>query len=723
MAAAQLGPAEREAFLEQECGEDHSLRNSVCSLLHYDGVNGRVLDQDLPGLLEGIAAWMETDNDQGEPFQVGPYRVTERLGSGGMGTVFLAQQESPKRKVALKILHPGLVDDLGKKRFHREIQVLAMLRHPGIAQVYETGTMESPFGSVPYFAMEWVRGRDLKSSVFAKELSRAEVLRLFLQVCDAVQYAHAQGVVHRDLKPPNILMDEHGNPKVLDFGVALVQHPDFAEVSLVTEPGALIGTLSSMSPEQCSQGAVAVDHRTDVYSLGALLCELLSGSPPYDLRGLSLTAAIQVIHRTPPEIPPAGSPKLPRPLLAILAKSLEKDADRRYRTVNCMASDVQRYLDGQPISATPPSWWRRMVLLATRHPAWATAAICSVIVVGALGLTALLVTYMNRDPVGIRLDLNSNLAQLKARSGNVLHSWYGGRDGGIPMAGVFERPAEYGGGKVAGLVYDLACTDRSVAGQLCFYDVDDPSVLEWSSSELGMEHPPSVVAYGPETSLSATKFLAADFFPESPGIELAYSQGLSPHSAQAIRIVNLRGDLLYEVWHDGAIDSFRWLEGPRKLLVSAVNSAGVDGGWAMRGHPELAGDWPAVVFCLEPKLGYRNSEQWVVEPGRAGEATLMWYRWLGPAEALVALPSCRLSLTEPGSGQDGQSFSMAEIRFDCRKSDDVVRFKFGILIDEHGEIVQSVESDRYRACAQLNPMPPVEAFRFFDYEDLPGELD
>jgi eukaryotic-like serine/threonine-protein kinase len=332
---------------------------------------------------------------------VGPYRLLQRIGEGGMGDVWLAEQTRPvHRQVALKVLKAGLDTAQVVARFEAERQALALMSHPAIAQVFDGGATRE---GRPYFAMEYVRGEPITGYCARHRLGIRQRIDLFLEVCDGVQHAHQKGVIHRDLKPSNILVterDDHAVPKIIDFGVAKATTLSLTERTLHTEFGSLIGTPEYMSPEQADMSAIDVDTRTDVYALGVVLYELLTGVLPFDSKTLR-ERPLDEVRRTIREIdPPRPSTRLtliakggetqggnrttttPGELRGdldwITMRALEKDRARRYGSASDLAADLRRHLDNLPIVASPPSTVYRIQKFVRRHRVGALSAAAAV---------------------------------------------------------------------------------------------------------------------------------------------------------------------------------------------------------------------------------------------------------------------------------------------------------------------------------------------------------
>ncbi len=313
---------------------------------------------------------------------IGRYELRGVLGRGGMATVYRATQDHPRRDVALKVMKYDLAPGPAQQRFHHEIDILGRLKHPGIAQIFETGTVDIGFGLQPYFAMELVEGRKLTDYAEEQNLSLRQRLELFAKVCDAVEYAHQKGVIHRDLKPSNILvLDEAGTkekdipavfsfvpqPKILDFGVARAMNADLSLSLQPTEVGQLVGTLPYMSPEQAAGNPDEIDTRSDVYTLGVIGYLLLGGRLPYEVTGRPLAEAVRIVREK--NIVPLGTicKGLRGDLETIMGKALERDKTRRYASVTALLEDIRRHLHDEPIAARSPSAGYQLRKFVRRH--------------------------------------------------------------------------------------------------------------------------------------------------------------------------------------------------------------------------------------------------------------------------------------------------------------------------------------------------------------------
>jgi serine/threonine protein kinase len=319
------------------------------------------------------------------PASIGGYRIVRLLGEGGMGAVYEAEQQQPQRTVALKVIRAGYATSEMLRRFENETRALGRLQHPGIAQIYEAGTAQTPFGQQPYFAMELVHGQALLPYCEEHQLNARQRLEMVAKICDALQHAHQRGLIHRDLKPANILVDESGQPKTLDFGVARLTDSD-AQATRQTEIGQIIGTLGYMSPEQVLGEPAEIDTRSDVYALGVILYELLAGKGPY-LLGRQIHEVIRTIREEEPSRLSSVNRIYRGDVETIVAKALEKDKTRRYASAAELAADIRRYLQDEPITARPSSAAYQLQKFARRNKALVTG-VAAVFVVLVLGMVA-----------------------------------------------------------------------------------------------------------------------------------------------------------------------------------------------------------------------------------------------------------------------------------------------------------------------------------------------
>lgn len=302
------------------------------------------------------------------PQQIGPYQIERVIASGGMGTVYEALQQQPRRTVALKVMKHGIVSRSALRRFEYESQVLARLQHHGIAQVYDAGIHDDGGDPVPYFTMEYIPGaRTLTEFAREEALDTRGRLQLFVEICDAVHHGHQRGIIHRDLKPSNILVGADGRPKIIDFGVARSTDADLAVTSVQTIVGQLVGTVQYMSPEQCQADPGDIDTRSDVYSLGVVLYELLTESMPYDVMGKPIHDATHIVREVQPRRPSAIRHVLKGDIETIVMKALEKNRERRYQSASELAGDIRRYFRHEPIAARPPSFAYQLRMFVRRN--------------------------------------------------------------------------------------------------------------------------------------------------------------------------------------------------------------------------------------------------------------------------------------------------------------------------------------------------------------------
>ncbi len=402
-AALERTEEERARLLDERCAADPTLRREVLELLALaDDADSRDLFSEtgvaaardrLELLVEGVdepdGAWL--------PERIGGYRIVRSLGSGGMGVVYEAEQESPRRRVAVKLLHPLHATPERRRRFRREAEMLGRLQHPGIAQILEAGFFDAGRGAQPFLAMELVHGDDLRRHCDRARLDVRGRLGILARVGDAVHAAHERGVIHRDLKPENVLVDAHGQPKVLDFGVARASSSSAFLSTMVTEEGQLVGTLSYMAPEQLRSSPDALDARADVYALGVLGFELLTGRLPHDVADLPISAAVARLAEA--DVPRAGefAPALRGDVETILGKALEAEPARRYPTAAAFVDDLRRWLGDRPIEARPPTRVYRARKFVRRHRGLTLGAAATLLTLCAGLAVAVVLADRERD--------------------------------------------------------------------------------------------------------------------------------------------------------------------------------------------------------------------------------------------------------------------------------------------------------------------------------------
>ncbi|MEK6643885.1 MAG: serine/threonine-protein kinase [Planctomycetota bacterium] len=680
--------AERPALLSDRCGSDGGLRAEVESLLEHD-VRAE------PAFLVPKEIG-EFRTDQADPLigcVVAGYTIKEAIARGGMGTVYLAEQVKPRRDVALKVLQAAFWTRSAEKRFDAESHILGYLRHTNIAQVYEAGTHRSETGAtIHYFAMEYVPdARPITKYADEHSLTQKVRLELFLQLCDAVAYGHQKGVIHRDLKPANVLVGvDHIAPgdspgakwgrgivKVIDFGIARTVDSDIAATTMHTEAGQLLGTLAYMSPEQCAADPSQIDATTDIYSLGMILYELLTGRMPYDVSNMTIQSAARIICEQEPRRPStfkrsdrgsipspyegegkggairAGFQPVKGDLETIILKAIEKSRAKRYQSVSDLSNDVRRLINGEPISARPPTAYSRMLRWAARHPL-ATPILAGLLIAGLIVVVSKRsIELIRHSPASVALTqgglswdrhrhrpfLHGDHAVFLSKSDEYLGEWKStDNSAGIRCALKLDRPRE---GMAALIGFDCHRTDR-FRGKLCIFEPDrtDP-VREMFVDEATVRAMPDDwwprPAHAKGRAYRAEDFCLAhawtiDIFDgdRNAGDEIVACFQHERFTQGVLRIYNQNGDVLFSVWQDGGISEVGWLSAERLLVCIAPRGD--------RDEPAFTelnqSRHPKVIFGIRPVLGM-TSNAWILPtapPQWTGEVfKVAWYKTFCPA--------------------------------------------------------------------------------------------
>ncbi len=596
--------------------------------------------------------------------RIGRYHIKAVVASGRLATVYEATQEQPHRVVAVKVLNAGVASPSALRRFQFESQLLARLRHPNVAQVYEAGIHVDGGLETPFFAMEYIPGaRPITDYAAARGLSIRARLELFARVCDAVDHGHQRGIIHRDLKPANILVDAAGEPKVIDFGVARATDSDMAATAQQTCVGQIVGTLQYMSPEQCDGDPHGLDTRSDVYSLGVVLYELLTGQPPYDASTTTVYHAVRIIRECEP-LPPSqavaqqgqrpssgglrrrystGERRFASPARelrgavdAIVLKALAKTPEKRYASAADLARDIRRHLRGDPVEARPPTAWAKAIRWIGRHPLLITGAAGCLIVVLTFVTTIWSVWLLNYRPHHVQLVANGRVARLETVLGVELACWTSADEQPIVLAQLVPRPVHLGGGKIVVLG---ARSVTEITDDKNFVYLIEPERNPYQPWRRLALDPNDKVPYKPryaeheERDYRPARFLLhmaiiAEVFRELEGPEIVVVFLHRNHTQSIIRVYDFDGRVRYEIWHDASLNSCCACPQTGLLVFSGLNGEAY---WYERGEYQLSLSHPRVVFAIRPRLDTFIHEYMSSEAGEATD-TPVWYGTIYPLD-------------------------------------------------------------------------------------------
>lgn len=638
------------------------------------------------------------------------YIIDGLLGMGGGGAVYRGRMTASARFVAVKILHRSLGDDRGERsaqRAWRELHVLSQIRLPCLPTLLDFGEVEGRL----YITTEFVDGRSLIEYCESKDLSCSERVELLAAVSDAVHALHELGVIHRDIKPTNILVNALDQPIIIDLGIAMLLAD--SAMDTLTAQGTPLGSPAFMSPEQARGERQNVSTRSDVYGLGATAYLVLTGQTPHDTSA-TIHEVVRRVAQDQPRDPRSLDASLAKPLAAVLRKAVCPRPEDRYSSAAHFASDLRRWLNHDPVEAAVQSFTQRLARTMSRHPVAATVITCIAIAALSMVLTIASVIWVNDRPYKIRISADRSVVSLEAYSGRPLHEWDTEVDDGVIFARMLTRPDDAGGERI--IVIGFKGNGRKDhSGKLCLYRLDDLDSPFWSSGTHPpyFEMPEEISNIGPERFFQVSWAAVEEVFAESPGPEIIAVHRHSPNSANVIRVYDLHGEVRYEVWHDGHILDGYWMADARTLFFCGVNS---EGGWAGRGYPDLeTGIPPLVVFAVRPKWNGINCD-WIHTPDGGGLYEPLWYRCVLPpiASDIFGVSPHGFQLARPQDSLLAESLVKLAIH-----EENPPRAGLSLFIDADG---REVAEHRFvnDAYSEHEEWPASEIFRL---GELPAKMD
>ncbi|MDY7109664.1 MAG: serine/threonine-protein kinase [Planctomycetota bacterium] len=669
---------------------------------------GRLTDFDsaqrLLSAVEDDAIVADDATTGGAAPRIPGYTIERLLGAGGGGSVYRALADASQRPVAIKLLNRRLGREDDAQRAWRELHILSQLRLPCLPQMLDYGEHEGRL----YIVTEFIDGVPLDEHCRESHLDREGRVKLLAEVADAVQALHEHGVIHRDLKPGNILVNGHGQPVIVDLGIAALLADDVMET--LTAEGVPLGSPAFMAPEQARGERGETSTRSDIYGLGATAYYILTGQPPHDMEA-TIHEAIRRVAQDEPRDARMLDRSLPRALASVLRKAVARKPADRYGSAAGFAADLRRWLNRDPVEAGTLSLVQRLARFVGRHPIVATTCTCLTIAALTLGLTKAAVWWSNERPWRIIVAPDRSWAQLVTLGGNVLRWWDAGEARLVAIARLIERPAAYGDDRVVLLGFGDS-TEPEWAGQLGMVHAHDPERIIWQSGTARHKFPmPDLFSNVADGGFRLDFADVADVFPDSPGDEIIALHAHTRWSPSAIRIYNLAGDVLYEAWHDGRLYGAYWLSEAGLLILAGVNS---EADWVQRGHrpPEgVKSAHPLVVFAVRPARG-AVGPRCVRSTDGPGKLPAAWYKCVSPPQVAQRL---RFGPAEPVLHAPKEPRPAGRfVRLNLLHHDEA-GIGLSLILDADGQVVHRASSSLYRMLpdapdpedVKLGDLPPI----------------
>ncbi len=625
------------------------------------------------------------------------YCVDRLIGEGGSGRVYHAHRQGSDRPVAIKALRRRFANDQRSGRAWRELHVLSQLRLPAVPAVLDYGVHDDRL----YFVTDFVSGLDLALHCAENDLGLSERVELLIATAEAVQSLHEHGVIHRDIKPSNILVNPLGQVVIIDLGVASLLTDDVTET--LVEDGVPLGSPAFMAPEQADGRRGAISTRSDVYGLGATAYMILLGDTPHEMAD-TIAESIRRVAQEAPRDPQELERSFPRALAAVLLKAVSHQARERYGSAREFAEDLRRWQKGEPVLARGRSPWRSAVGWSARHPILVPAAIGLLIAASLIGSAALTSWRLMSLPAEASISFDGSSVRVLSVAGKELRVWDARMPNRIVFAEIVKRHPKLGGGRVLLLGLSKGGYNIDLFGEVVCFELDDLEKPAWSSAD--NLHLPELLEYTLLTPAEPDAFVLRhlfleDVFPERPGLEIITSSRHSPYSASVIRVYDLAGEVLYEVWNDGHLSDLQWVPGSRMLVAAGKNS---DGRWDERQGEEKARTaiYPTVFFAVKPQVQSRiDVLSW---PGFEGTTEAAWYYCLLPSSVsdFIAGGKCE-SVESPNKGFDAMHEVQASIITTTSSS---AGFNW-VINAEDGQIVHSYETASWDQEPELPPISEV----------------